>query len=51
MVMQLPPYASLVHDQTNRKATLSVLDAGERKQREMWGELEITTVSLRNPTK
>ena len=39
MVMQLPPYASLVHDQTTRKATLSVLDATERKQREMWGEL------------
>ncbi|KAA6413576.1 MAG: mitochondrial 54S ribosomal 16 [Lasallia pustulata] len=37
MVMQLPPYASLVHDQTNRKAVLSVLDASKRKQREMWG--------------
>lgn len=47
MVMQLPPYASLVHDQTTRKATLSVLDAGVRKQREMWGELVYVALSLR----
>lgn len=51
MVMQLPPYASLVHDQMKRKATLSVLDAGERKQREMWGELEMVSLSFRIPTK
>lgn len=50
MVMQLPPYASLVHDQTNRKAVLSVLDASKRKQREMWGELEPVSFSSVTPT-
>lgn len=37
MSVQLPPYMSLEHNQETRKATLSVLDREERKQREMWG--------------
>lgn len=37
MSVQLPPYMSLEHNKETRKATLSVLDREERKQREMWG--------------
>jgi len=37
MTLQLPPYMSLEHNKETKKATLSVLDREERKQREMWG--------------
>ncbi|KAL2049222.1 hypothetical protein ABVK25_010489 [Lepraria finkii] len=37
MTVQLPPYMSLSHDKEKRKATLSILDREQRKQREMWG--------------
>ena len=37
MTVQLPPYMSLDHNKETRKATLSILDREERKQREMWG--------------
>ena len=37
MSVQLPPYMSLDHDKDTRKASLSILDREERKQREMWG--------------
>lgn len=37
MSIQLPPYMTLEHNKETRKATLSVLDREERKQREMWG--------------
>ncbi|CAF9936968.1 MAG: hypothetical protein ALECFALPRED_007022 [Alectoria fallacina] len=37
MSVQLPPYMSLDHDKETRKASLSILDREERKQREMWG--------------
>ena len=37
MTLQLPPYMSLDHDKETRKASLSILDREERKQREMWG--------------
>ena len=39
MSVQLPPYMSLEHNKDTRKATLSVLDREERKQREMWGKV------------
>ena len=35
--VQLPPYMSLDYDKETRKATLSIKDRKERKQREMWG--------------
>ena len=35
--MKLPPYMSLNHNTKARKASLSVLDRKQRKQREMWG--------------
>lgn len=37
MSVQLPHYMSLDHDKETRKASLSILDREERKQREMWG--------------
>ena len=41
MSLQLPPYMSLENDKETRKASLSILDREERKQREMWGTLTI----------
>ncbi|KAM0803746.1 ribosomal protein L6, alpha-beta domain-containing protein [Usnea florida] len=35
--VKLPPYMSLNHNMKTRKASLSVLDRKQRKQREMWG--------------
>lgn len=35
--MTIPSYLKIDHDVTSRKATVSVLDAQERQQREMWG--------------
>lgn len=37
MTVQLPPYMTLSHNKGTKKASLSVLDREERKQREMWG--------------
>lgn len=37
MTVQLPPYMSINHNKETRKASLSILDREERKQREMWG--------------
>ncbi|MCJ1451383.1 hypothetical protein MMC28_001719 [Mycoblastus sanguinarius] len=37
MFLELPPYMSLDHNKETRKASLSILDRKERKQREMWG--------------
>ncbi|MCJ1336396.1 hypothetical protein MMC09_001672 [Bachmanniomyces sp. S44760] len=37
MTLQLPPYMAIDHDQAKRKATISIQDREERKQREMWG--------------
>ena len=41
MSVQLPPYMSLQHNKDTRKATLSILDREERKQREMWGKCNL----------
>ncbi len=47
MTVQLPPYMTLSHNKETNKASLSILDREERKQREMWG----TSISmLRFPT-
>ena len=43
MTLQLPPYMSLDHDKETRKASLSILDREERKQREMWGMSPLET--------
>lgn len=45
MSVQLPPYMSLDHDKETRKASLSILDREQRKQREMWG-MSAFTISL-----
>ncbi|CAF9922170.1 hypothetical protein IMSHALPRED_005602 [Imshaugia aleurites] len=37
MSVKLPPYMRLEHDTDTRKASLSILDREQRKQREMWG--------------
>lgn len=37
MSVKLPPYMSLDHNTKTRKASLSILDRKQRKQREMWG--------------
>ena len=37
MSVKLPPYMSLDHNAKTRKASLSILDREQRKQREMWG--------------
>ncbi|TKA70247.1 hypothetical protein B0A49_05317 [Cryomyces minteri] len=37
MSMPIPPYISIAQDAGNRAQTLDVLDAEDRKQREMWG--------------
>lgn len=34
----IPPYMSILSDAETRTQTLSILDAEERKQREMWGQ-------------
>ena len=36
--MTIPPFVNLEHDQSARKAVVSVQDREERKQREMWGQ-------------
>ena len=46
MSVQLPPYMSLDHDKETRKASLSILDREERKQREMWGMLAFTILLM-----
>ncbi|KAL6714387.1 54S ribosomal protein L6 mitochondrial [Lecanora helva] len=37
MSLQLPPYMTIEQNPDTRKATLSILDREQRKQREMWG--------------
>ncbi|KAJ8607049.1 hypothetical protein MRB53_040558 [Persea americana] len=37
MAMSIPPYLQVEHNAAARKATLSILDRQERRQREMWG--------------
>ncbi|KAI9781747.1 MAG: hypothetical protein M1839_005740 [Geoglossum umbratile] len=37
MAMQLPPFVSIEHDATARRATVQIQDANVRQQREMWG--------------
>ncbi|KAK5123627.1 hypothetical protein LTR85_002665 [Meristemomyces frigidus] len=37
MSLTIPPYMSILSDAETRTQTLSILDAEERKQREMWG--------------
>ena len=46
--LQLPPYMSLEHNKETGKASLSILDRNNRKQREMWGmsPLELPLMSL-----
>lgn len=39
MKMDIPAYVSIEANEENRTRTLSILDANDRKQREMWGEL------------
>ncbi|KAK5016948.1 54S ribosomal protein L6 mitochondrial [Cryomyces antarcticus] len=39
MSMPIPPYISITQDAGNRAQTLDVLDAEDRKQREMWGAI------------
>lgn len=38
MKMDIPAYMSIQENEENRTRTLSILDANDRKQREMWGE-------------
>jgi large subunit ribosomal protein L6 len=38
MKMSIPAYMSIEENHENRTRTLSILDADDRKQREMWGE-------------
>lgn len=38
MKMNIPAYMSISENSENRTQTLSILDANDRKQREMWGE-------------
>ena len=38
MKMNIPAYMSIEENPENRTRTLSILDANDRKQREMWGE-------------
>jgi len=38
MKMNIPAYMSIEENDSNRTRTLSILDANDRKQREMWGE-------------
>lgn len=45
MSVKLPPYMRLEHDTDTRKASLSILDREQRKQREMWG-MSALTMSL-----
>jgi large subunit ribosomal protein L6 len=37
MKMAIPAYMSIAADEASRTQTLSILDADDRKQREMWG--------------
>lgn len=47
MSVKLPPYMKLDHDRDTRKASLSILDREQRKQREMWGTSALTMSVLR----
>jgi large subunit ribosomal protein L6 len=38
MKMNIPAYMSIEANEESRTRTLSILDANDRKQREMWGE-------------
>jgi large subunit ribosomal protein L6 len=38
MKMHIPAYMSIEANEESRTRTLSILDANDRKQREMWGE-------------
>lgn len=38
MKYEIPAYMSIQENEDNRTRTLSILDANDRKQREMWGE-------------
>lgn len=38
MKMEIPAYMSIQENEANRTRTLHILDAEDRKQREMWGE-------------
>ena len=38
MKMEIPSYMSIQENEANRTRTLHILDAEDRKQREMWGE-------------
>lgn len=38
MKMDIPAYMSIEANEESRTRTLSILDANDRKQREMWGE-------------
>lgn len=38
MKMDIPAYMSIQENEENRTRTLHILDAEDRKQREMWGE-------------
>jgi hypothetical protein len=40
MKMAIPAYMSIQENEANRTRTLHILDAEDRKQREMWGEFE-----------
>lgn len=37
MILEIPSYLNVHHDQATQKATLSVLDAEQPSQRAMWG--------------
>ena len=39
--LDIPSYMNLQQDAETRKATLSIPDKEERKQREMWGALAV----------
>lgn len=51
--LELPPYMSLEYNKETGKASLSILDRNNRKQREMWGmwplELSRSRASLQVP--
>lgn len=41
MSMSIPAYMNIETDEAKRSQTLSILDQENRKQREMWGELDL----------
>ena len=47
MKMDIPAYMSIEANEETRTRTLSILDANDRKQREMWGEFALSAHDAR----